>query len=106
MDNAQQGSTAHMAKIIRTFKVEVEVWDAWRESAESIGLTTGELIRSTVAQAVSVIRSRQTTDNATSAPSSQIEKLTESNLQAGVEGGEAKEVDPESSAKLSELRSS
>jgi hypothetical protein len=95
-----------MAKILRTFKVEAEVWDAWRESAESIGLSTGELIRTTVAQAVIVIRRRQMSDNVTSAPSSQIEKLTESSSQAGVEGGEAKEDAPTSSAKLSGLRSS
>lgn len=95
-----------MKKIIRTLRVESEVWDYWRESAESIGISTSELIRREVDEAVSVIRSRQTTDNATSAPSSQIEKLTESSSQAGVEGGEAKEDAPTSSAKLSGLRSS
>lgn len=88
-----------MAMGIRNIRMDVAEWDEWKEAAAAEGLTCTDLIRREVREAVRVIRGRQTTNNATPAPASHTERLTQSSGLGVVVGGEAKGATDESTAK-------
>lgn len=79
-----------MALRVKSIKMSDEEWAEWRAAAAVAGVTLADLIRGEVREAVSVIRGRQTTNNAAPIPLTISSHAPQGRDSEAAKGGEAK----------------
>jgi hypothetical protein len=98
--NTEKRKQVRQGPWVKTLRMSDEEWQAWGVAATAAGISRSELIRVSVRDALSVMRARQSADNANPGPSDLSSNEAQRSGSEGRRGGEAKGCGDESPAKL------